>query len=199
MLVAVAVLSWVAATSFRSLALYPSECRPDLQHPGGHNDRALADLLDRPLGDDLQFQILGVNDNKAIDFSRSLFPGGGSLCADGVGSCFQYVVPGQYPVALYPRPVRAVQSTYGALPGELANLRTETQTLSVNPFFHTNNNLVYVNITDTVAFEWPYVYPRSYDRSMWPTDALCVSDSRRPASAFRRSTPRPTAFRPTCH
>jgi hypothetical protein len=148
------------------------------------------------LGDGLQFQILGVNDNNPIDFSQSLFPGGGSLCADGAGSCFQYVLPGQYPVALHPRPVQAVQTTYGTLPGELANPRTEAQTLGVSPFFHTNNDLVYVDLTDTVAFESPYVYPRSYDRSMWPTDALCVSDSAPAGVSFSPLDPKTYGFPP---
>jgi hypothetical protein len=148
------------------------------------------------LGDDLQFQILGVNDNKPLDFSQSLFPGGGSLCADGEGSCFQYVQAGQYPVALYPRPVQAVDTTYGTLPGALANARTEDQTLGVSPFFHTNNDLVYVDLTDTVAFESPYVYPRSYDRSMWPTDALCVSDSAPAGVSFSPLDPKTYGFPP---
>ncbi len=148
------------------------------------------------LGDDLQFQILGENDNHPIDFSQSLFPGGGSLCADGVGSCFQYVLPGQYPVALYPRPVQALHTTYGTLPGELANARTEDQTLGVSPFFHTNNDELYVDLTDTVAFESPYVYPRTYERTMWPTDALCVSDSAPPGVSFSPLDPKTYGFPP---
>jgi len=148
------------------------------------------------LGDDLQFQILGVNDGNPIDFSQSLFPGGGSLCADGVGSCFQYVLPGPYSVALYPRPVQAVQTTYGTLPGELATASTEAQTLSVSPFFHTNNDQIYVDLTDSVAFESPYVYPRSYDRAMWPTDALCVSDSAPQGVSFSPLDPQTYGFPP---
>jgi hypothetical protein len=148
------------------------------------------------LGDDLQFQILGVNGNNPIDFSQSLFPGGGSLCADGVGSCFQYVLPGPYSAALYPRPVQAVQSTYGTLPGSRVTPRTEDQTLSVSSFFHTNNDLVYVDPTDTVAYESPYVYPRSYERTMWPTDALCVSDSAPAYVSFSPLDPQTYGFPP---
>ena len=129
------------------------------------------------LGDDLQFQILGDDGYQTIDFSQSLFPGGASTCADSAGgSCFQYVVRGQYPVGRFPRPIRAVQATYGALPGDRATSSTEVQTLAVDPFFRFTNDQVFVSLTDTVAFDPPYVYPRSYDRSMWPTKGLCVSD-----------------------
>jgi hypothetical protein len=128
-------------------------------------------------GDDLHFQILGENDDQPIDFSHSFFPGGASTCADGDGgTCFQYVRRGVYPVARFPHPVIAVHATYGTLPGELATPRTEDQTLGVDPFFHLTNDQVYVSLTDTVAFEPPYVYPRSYDRTMWPTKGLCVSE-----------------------
>ena len=130
------------------------------------------------LGNDLKFQILGENDGQPIDFSQSLFPGGASTCADADGgSCFQYVVRGQYPVAQFPHPVIAIHATYGTLPGELATQRTEAQTLSVSPFFQLTNDEVHVALTDGVAFEPPYVYARSYDRTMWPTKGLCVADS----------------------
>ena len=148
------------------------------------------------LGDDLYFQILGENGYETIDFSQSVFPGGGSACADGVGSCFQYVVRGQYPASLYPNPVRAIHTTYGTLPGELAIPRTEDQTLSVAPFFHTNNDQLLVELTDTVAFEPPYVYQRSYDRTMWPTDALCVSDSPPASVSFSPLDPQTYGFPP---
>ena len=130
------------------------------------------------LGDDLHFQILGENDDQPIDFSQSLFPGGASTCADADGgTCFQYVVPGLYPIASFPRPVTAMHATYGTLPGELATPRTEDQTLSVAPFFQLTNDQVHVALTDTVAFEPPYVFARSYDRTMWPTKGLCVADA----------------------
>ncbi len=130
------------------------------------------------VGDDLHFQILGENDDQPIDFSQSLFPGGASTCADADGgTCFQYVVPGLYPVARYPNPVVAMHATYGTLPGELATSRTEDQTLSVAPFFQLTNDQVHVALTDTVVFEPPYVYARSYERTMWPTKGLCVADS----------------------
>jgi hypothetical protein len=130
------------------------------------------------LGNDLQFQILGENDDQPIDFSQSLFPGGASTCADGDGgTCFQYVVPGLYPVARFPRPVVAIHATYGTLPGEKAQPRTEDVTLTVAPFFQLTNDQVHVGLTDTVAFEPPYVYARAYDRTMWTTKGLCVADS----------------------
>ena len=84
---------------------------------------------------------------------------------------------GLYPVARFPNPVVAMHATYGTLPGELATSRTEDQTLSVAPFFQLTNDQVHVALTDTVAFEPPYVYARSYDRTMWPTKGLCVADS----------------------
>jgi hypothetical protein len=130
-----------------------------------------------PIGDDLHFQILGENDDQPIDFSHSLFPGGASTCADADGgTCFQYVRRGVYPVGRYPHPVIGIHATYGTLPGELATSRTEDQTLGVDPFFKLTNDQVYVSLTDTVAFEPPYVYPRSYDRTMWSTKGLCVSE-----------------------
>jgi hypothetical protein len=130
-----------------------------------------------PLGDDLQFQILDDNGWQTIDFSQSLFPGGPSACGDGVGSCFQYVVRGQYPVDMRPRPLRAVHSTYGTLPGALASSETAPESLVVASWFHTNNDFVVVSVADLVAYDGPYRYPRSYDRTMWPTNGLCVSDS----------------------
>jgi hypothetical protein len=129
-----------------------------------------------PLGD-LDFQILEDTGYQHVDFSRSVYPGGGSICADGVGSCFQYVRRGSYPVASRPNPIRAVHSVYGTLPGGRAIAQTVPQTIGVVSFFHTNNDLVYVNIADAVASADPYVFPRSYERTMWPTSGLCVSDS----------------------
>jgi hypothetical protein len=128
-----------------------------------------------PLGDDLYFEILRDDGYHRIDFSQSLFPGGASTCADNTGgSCFQYVVRGQYHLARLP-PIRSVHATYGTLPGESPTPSTEEETLAVDPFFHLTNDQVNVSLTDTVAFEPPYVYPRSYDRTMWPTKGLCVS------------------------
>jgi hypothetical protein len=130
------------------------------------------------LGDDLRFEILRDSGYQTIDFSQSLFPGGASRCADaGGGTCFQYVERGLYPLDRFPQPIRAVEGTYGTLPGALGIASTEDQTLGVDPFFHLTNDQVFVSLTDTVAFEPPYVYPRSYDRSMWPTKGLCVSDT----------------------
>jgi hypothetical protein len=129
------------------------------------------------LGDDLHFQILLDDGWQTIDFSRSVFPGGPSACADGLGSCFQYVVRGHYPVGLRPRPVRAVQSTYGTLEGGPASVETPPESLVVASWFHTNNDFVIVSVADLVAYDGPYRYPRSYDRTMWPTNGLCVSAS----------------------
>jgi hypothetical protein len=130
-----------------------------------------------PPGSDLEFQILGDSGYESLDFSRSVFPGGAAPCGDGQGSCFQYVVRGQYPIGDRPRPVRAVHSVYGTLPGGLVAARTVAKTIGVVSFFHTNNDVVYVNITDAVASDGSYLFPRLYERTMWPTNGLCVSDS----------------------
>jgi hypothetical protein len=130
-----------------------------------------------PLGTDLEFQILDDSGYQAVDFSRSVFPGGGSICSDGMGSCFQYVLRGRYPVAERPNPVRAVHDVYGLLPGGRVAAQTVPQTISMASFFHTNNDVVYVNIKDTVASADPWVFPRSYQRTMWPTSGLCVLDA----------------------
>jgi hypothetical protein len=150
-----------------------------------------------PLGNDLQFQILGENNDLPIDFSQSLFPGGASTCADADGgTCFQYVVRGQYPVGQFPHPIIAIHATYGTLPGELATARTEDQTLAVAPFFQLTNDEVHAGLTDTVAFEPPYVYVRSYDRTMWPTKGLCVADSVPTSVSFSPLDPQTYVFPP---
>ncbi|HEX3903747.1 MAG TPA: hypothetical protein VH853_12980 [Polyangia bacterium] len=136
-------------------------------------------ISDTAPGSDLQFQFLGDNGYQDLDFSQSVYPGGASLCGDGTGTCFQYVVRGHYQLALRPRPVRAVQSAYGVFPGELAKAESPAVTLGATSFFHTNNDQVLVSITDLVASDAAsvYVYPRPYNRAMWPTNGLCVSGS----------------------
>ncbi len=126
-------------------------------------------------GSDLEFQILGDAGYQTIDFSQSVFPGGPTACGDGDGTCFQYVVRGEYPVGDRPHPIRAIHALYGVLPGTPAALETPDQTLGVVSFFHTTNDAVYVNITDAVASGGPFVYPRTYERTMWPTNGLCLS------------------------
>ena len=132
------------------------------------------------IGDDLHFQILGENGDKSHRFFAVAVSGGRldlRRCRRGnlLPVCRARPLPRRRSL---PRPVIAhVHSTYGTLPGELASPRTEDQTLSVDPFFQLTNDQVYASLTDTVAFEPPYVYPRSYDRTMWPTKGLCVADS----------------------
>jgi hypothetical protein len=130
-----------------------------------------------PMGSDLKFQFLGDNGWEDIDFSKSVYPGGQTACLDKKGSCFQYVVRGHYPTALRSRPIQAVHATYGTLPGSLVTPQAMDQTLSVVSFFHVNNVQVTVNITDAVEFTDVYYFPRTYNRVMWPTNGLCVSDS----------------------
>ncbi len=135
-------------------------------------------------GSDLQFQFLGDDGYQTIDFSQSIYPGGGAPCGDGQGTCYQYVVRGQYPAASRPRPVQGVHATYGVLPGELAHPSTVATTLSLTSFFHTNNDQVYVDVTDQVAADGPYAFPRSYQHAMWPTAGLCVAGAPPPGTPF---------------
>src|SRR4029078_8737571 len=100
-----------------------------------------------------------------------------AACADGEGSCDQYVTrkkldpPEGYPL------VRAVHSRYGVLPGADAKKSGLGETLSMQTFFHDRQDAVYVNIQDKVAADGPYNYPRLFERAMWATNGLCVSDS----------------------
>jgi len=50
-------------------------------------------------------------------------------------------------------------------------------TLSLNSIFRPHNDLVYLNITDTVAREGGYDFPRRYERAMWPAIGLCLSEA----------------------
>ncbi len=131
-----------------------------------------------PTDPDLSFQILDqTGAYQPIDFSQSVFPGGGARCGDGTGSCFQYVVRGAYAPPSASRPIRAVHASEGALPGEPATSVTAPTTLDVVAFFSDGNHLVYLNVADSVASDGVYAFPRSYDRTMWPTKGLCVSGS----------------------
>lgn len=112
----------------------------------------------------------------AIDFSQSVYTGGLEPCGDGFGTCGQYVVRGQYSVPRSAHPIQAVHDVYGVLPGVIPMFRTVDPTLSLASFFHAHNDMVYVNITDPVAADGPYKYPRAYERTMWPTTGLCVSE-----------------------
>ena len=122
-----------------------------------------------------RFEMLTPDGYRPIDFSTSLFPGGVIPCGDGVGACAQYVVRGKYEVEKNARPVQAVHDVYGTLPGGLATTKTVEPTLELVSFFHSGNDVVYVNITDAVALAGPYSFPRTYERTMWPTTGLCVA------------------------
>jgi hypothetical protein len=126
---------------------------------------------------DTTFQLLGPNGYESIDFSQSAFPGGVNACTDGHGACAQYVVRGAYAFSDSPHPVRAVHSTYGELPGGPATPHVLAQTLGIQSFFAPKNTTVYVNMNDAVAAGGPYLFPRQYERAMWATTGLCVSDS----------------------
>jgi hypothetical protein len=133
---------------------------------------------------DTQFQLLGPDGYVAIDFSKSVFPGGVAACTDGHGACAQYVVRGKAAIADGDHPVQAVHPTFGVLPGGPAKTRTATTTLTVQSYFHFHNDFVYVNMADAIAADGPYQFPRSYERAMWSTSGLCVSDAAPDGATF---------------
>jgi len=149
-----------------------------------------------PTDSELQFQILGADGFQHIDFSQSVFPGGGTPCGDGVGSCFQYVVRGRYGTFKYGRPIQAVHARYGSFSGGIAQVDSVPQTLSLVSFFHSGNQSVTVNVTDQVAAQGPYKYPRGYTEGMWPTNGLCVSDSAPDNASFSPLDPTTDSFAP---
>lgn len=150
-----------------------------------------------PADPDLQFQILGASGFQPIDFSQSAFqPAGGTTCADGVGSCFQYVLRGRYTAFKQGRPIQAVHARYGSFSGGIAQLDSVPQTVGVVSFFHSGNQLVTVNITDQVSAQGPYVYPRTYSHGMWPTNGLCVSDTAPDGVSFLPLDPTTASFTP---
>jgi hypothetical protein len=63
--------------------------------------------------------------------------------------------------------------------------RTADTTLSIESFFHFHNDHVYVNMTDAIAADGPYRFPRSYERAMWSTSGLCVSDAAPDGVSFK--------------
>jgi hypothetical protein len=131
---------------------------------------------ERAPANDTRFELLGPDGYAPVDFSQSVFPGGVAPCADHQGACAQYVVRGQAAIADGDHPVRAVHPTFGVLPGGPAKAETVDTTLTVESFFHFHNDLVYVNMRDGIAADGPYLFPRSYERAMWSTSGLCVSD-----------------------
>jgi hypothetical protein len=138
-------------------------------------------------GSDLKFQLLGENGYRDIVFSQSVYPGGPSACTDGSGTCYQYVVRGQYPVSVWKRPIQAEHAVYGVLPGPIVpQLETaKDPTLSVAALrFLPNNSMVQVQMTDQVALASPYAYPRQYRRAMWPSPGVCVAPAAPDGVAF---------------
>ena len=130
--------------------------------------------------DETRFELLGPDGYQPIDFSRSLFTGGVVACGDGTHSCAQYVVRGHYPqrpTAGQFRPVRAVHEFYGELPGAPAKSRTIEETFTMKAFFNFKNDPVFVNLTDHVASDGDYKFPRAFERALWPTAGVCVSDT----------------------
>jgi hypothetical protein len=125
---------------------------------------------------DTQFQLEGPNGFQTIDFGQSVYAGGVNRCTDGAGSCAQYVVRGRYDTVTYGHPVRALHSLYGLLPGGPASTRTVGTTLAVDSFFRPHNDFVFVTLMDEVANDGPFSFPRAFDRAMWPTTGLCVSN-----------------------
>ena len=127
--------------------------------------------------EETRFEMLAPDGYHPIDFAKSVYPGGVIRCGDKRGACAQYVLRGKYEVDRNARPIRAIHDVYGVLPGAPASTKTVNETLTMTSFFHTGNDMVFVNLTDAVATAGPYSFPRSYERTMWPTEGLCVADT----------------------
>jgi hypothetical protein len=84
------------------------------------------------------------------------------------------VVPGRRQVPPGTRLVRAVHGTLGPVTGLEATEATELETLALVSFFAAANRKVEARITDTVASNGPYNFPRPYERAIWPAGGLCV-------------------------
>src|SRR5579871_6812670 len=145
-------------------------------------------------GSDLKFQFLVDGVYTDIDFSTSVYPGGSAPCSDGKGTCYQYVVRGNYPLGPKDHPIQGVHDLYGVLPGGLPTPSTVDTTLSFVSFFHTNNDEVFVNIDDAVAANG--AFPRQFMQSMWPTNGLCVSASPPDGVSFAMLDPVSLGFPP---
>ena len=127
--------------------------------------------------EDNRFEMLGPNGYQTIDFSQSVFEGGITACEDKRGgSCAQYIVRGEYLVPDDARPVRAVHDLYGVLPGVPAKVQAVSPTLTLQSIFRPHNDRVYTSIGDKVARGGAYVFPRRYERAMWPAIGLCLSE-----------------------
>ena len=125
-----------------------------------------------------RFELLGSDGSYApVDFSQSVFAGGINDCKDGRGSCAQYVVRGQYAVAPGARPVQAIHDVYGLLPGPPATTEEVPETIALQSFFHPGNTQVTLNVSDSVGRSGKYEFPRSFEKTMWATEGLCVSDT----------------------
>jgi len=130
--------------------------------------------------DETRFELLGPDGYQPIDFSRSLFTGGVVACGNGKHSCAQYVVRGHYPQrtpAGQFRPVRAVHELYGELPGAPAKSRTVDDSFLMKSFFNFKNDPVFVNLTDYVASDGDYKFPRAFESALWPTAGVCVAET----------------------
>jgi hypothetical protein len=126
---------------------------------------------------DTRFEMLGPSGYQPIAFETSVFAGGVVPCGDDEGSCAQYVVRGRYEPEQGTRPIRAVHPLYGPLPGGIPEFTVMSETLTMKSFFRVHNDLVYVNIEDRVASGGPHAFPRPYERAMWATTGLCVSEA----------------------
>ena len=131
---------------------------------------------------DLTFQFFVDGSYQDVDFSASVYPGGGAPCSDGKGTCYQYVVHGTYAIDPHNNPIQGIHSLYGLLPGGPPTPSTMDTTLSFVSFFHNNNDAVYVNIDDAVSANG--AFPRQFLQSTWPTNGLCVSASAPDSAAF---------------
>jgi len=124
-----------------------------------------------------RFELWGPDGYRPISFADSVFPGGVVACADGQGSCAQYVTREALSAPPHTHLVRAVHETYGTLIGTEFKSRQLSTTFTMDSFFRPRNDMVFINITsDQIAADGPYVFPRTFERAMWPAAGVCLSE-----------------------
>jgi hypothetical protein len=139
-----------------------------------------------------RFELWGPDGYRPISFADSVYPGGIVACADGQGSCAQYVTREKLTPPPHTHLVRAVHDSYGTLVGTEVKSRTLSETVTIDSFFRPRNDMVYINIkTDQIGADGPYIFPRTFEYAMWPTPGACLSDVE-PPEGVSFSTLEPT-------
>lgn len=124
----------------------------------------------------LRFQWLDASGAwQPIDFSKSVFPGGVAACGDGAGRCAQLVLPGRYqPPPAPATPLRALDPTYGVLPGDTPTLRVYDKMLVLQSYFNRGNATLTTTFNDAIGGDPVYPFPRALERAVWERRAVCV-------------------------